>query len=68
VSDDPEALALGGGEDYELLFTASDPDRVASTFADLGLGTPLHIGRCTDDPAERRLRDGHLPMLGWEHR
>ena len=68
VSDDPEALALGGGEDYELLFTASDPDRVASTFADLGLGTPLRIGRCTDDPAERRLRDGDLPVLGWEHR
>ncbi len=68
VSDDPEAVALGGGEDYELLFTASDPDRVASTFADLGLGTPLRIGRCTDDPAERRLRDGDLPVLGWEHR
>ena len=68
VSDDPEALALGGGEAYELLFTASDPDRVASTFADLGLGTPLRIGRCTDDPSERRLRDGDLPVLGWEHR
>jgi thiamine-monophosphate kinase len=68
VSDDPEALALGGGEDYELVFAAPDPERVEATFAELGLGVPLRIGRCTDDPAERRLRDGDLPVSGWEHR
>jgi thiamine-monophosphate kinase len=68
VSDDPEALALGGGEDYELVFAAPDPARVEATFAELGLGVPLRIGRCTDDPAERRLRDGDLPVSGWEHR
>jgi thiamine-monophosphate kinase len=68
VSDDPEALALGGGEDYELLFAAPDPDRIEAVFAERGLGKPLRIGRCTDDPAERRLRDGDLPVLGWEHR
>jgi thiamine-monophosphate kinase len=68
VSDEPEALALGGGEDYELLFSAPDPGRVEAVFAERGLGTPLRIGRCTDDPAERRLGDGDLPLLGWEHR
>jgi thiamine-monophosphate kinase len=68
VSDEPEALALGGGEDYELLFTAADPERVEATFGERGLGTPLRIGRCTADATERRLRDGELPVLGWEHR
>ena len=68
VSDDAEALALGGGEDYELVFTAPDPDRVEAHFDGAGLGRPLRIGRCTDDPAERRLRGGDLPVAGWEHR
>jgi thiamine-monophosphate kinase len=68
VSDEPEALALGGGEDYELLFAAPDPERLEATFGERGLGTPLRIGRCTADPAERRLRDGDLPVVGWEHR
>lgn len=68
VSDDPAALALGGGEDYELLFAAPDPERIERAFAEAGLGTPLRIGRCTDDPTERRLRDGDLPVVGWEHR
>ncbi len=68
VCDDPEAMALGGGEDYELLFTAPDPDLIESTFAARGLGTPVRIGRCTDDPAERRLRDAALPVVGWVHR
>ena len=68
VSDDPEAMALGGGEDYELLFTAGDPDVVEATFAARGLGTPLRIGRCTAEVAERRLRDADLPVMGWEHR
>jgi thiamine-monophosphate kinase len=67
VSNDPESMALGGGEDYELLFTAPDRDVVESTFAERGLGKPLCIGRCTDDPGQRRLRDGQLPALGWEH-
>ena len=68
VSDDPESLALGGGEDYELLFTAPDADLVETTFAERGLGKPLRIGRCTAEAGERRLRDGDLPVAGWEHR
>ncbi|MFN2503777.1 MAG: thiamine-phosphate kinase [Acidimicrobiales bacterium] len=67
ISDDPEATALGGGEDYELLFSAPDPDGVEAAFAASGLPIPLRIGRCTADPAERRLRDAELPLLGWEH-
>ena len=68
VSDDPEALALGGGEDYELVFATPDPERVETIFVELGLGKPIRIGRCTDDATERRLRDRELPVLGWVHR
>jgi thiamine-monophosphate kinase len=68
VSDDPESLALGGGEDYELVFAAPDPSRVGALFAELGLGKPIPIGHCTGDPGERRLRGGDLPAVGWEHR
>ena len=67
VSDDPEAVALGGGEDYELVFTAPDPDRIDAVFAEAGLALPLRIGRCTADPTERRLRHGDLPEVGWVH-
>ncbi len=67
VSDDPEAVALGGGEDYELVFTAPDPDGVDAAFAAAGLGLPVRIGHCTADPTERRLRDGALPELGYLH-
>jgi len=68
ASDDPEGLALGGGEDFELVFTAPDAERVETVFVELGLGVPLLIGRCTADPGERRLGHGPLPVLGWEHR
>ncbi|MGH9188444.1 MAG: thiamine-phosphate kinase [Acidimicrobiales bacterium] len=65
-----EALALGGGEDYELLFAvgAADIARIERAFAEAGLRPPLRIGRCTADAAERRLGDGDLPRTGWEHR
>ena len=52
--------ALGGGDDYELLFSApSAPDMHGAP--------PVAVGRCTADPAERRLGDGPLPEGGWEH-
>ncbi len=67
VADDPEDLALGGGEDYELVFAAPDGARLHAAFTEAGLGVPIRIGRCTADPEERRLRDGPLPEVGWEH-
>ena len=49
--------ALGGGEDFELVFTAP--------VANCAVG--LRIGRCIEAPTERTL-DGHpLPPAGWEH-
>jgi thiamine-monophosphate kinase len=59
--------ALGGGEDYELAFTATNPGHVAAQFAEAGLRQPIAIGRCTADPAERRLGEGLLPQAGWQH-
>jgi thiamine-monophosphate kinase len=59
--------ALGGGEDYELLFAAPDAGRVELVFAATGLALPLQIGECTADAAERRLGEDPLPERGWEH-
>jgi thiamine-monophosphate kinase len=55
------------GEDYELLFTAPDPELVVRSFEAAGLDRPLDIGRCTDRTDERTLGDGPLPEGGWEH-
>ena len=54
-----EEDALGGGEDYELVFTlpsGTEPPAGA-----------IRIGTCTDDPRERTLRGEPLPRTGWEH-
>jgi len=59
--------ALGGGEDYELLLAAPRAHAVRAAFEDAGLVPPVVIGRCTADPAERRLGAGALPEGGWEH-
>ena len=45
--------ALGGGEDFELLFTGP---------ADLDLSVGIRIGTCTDDPTQRP------EPRGWQHR
>ncbi len=60
--------ALGGGEDYELVLTCPDPDRLREAFAAVGLRLPIEIGRCTDQAGEVRLGDGPLPEGGWHHR
>ena len=62
-----EAEALGGGEDYELVFTASDPGRVRAAFAAAGLPAPIAFGRCTAYPDELLLAGEPLPEGGWEH-
>lgn len=61
-------LALHGGEDYELLFTASPGKRIPSRIA----GVPItHIGHITRGrKLFLRNRDGvgyELQGLGWEH-
>ncbi len=59
--------ALGGGEDYELVFTASQRSPLQAAFAEAGLREPIHIGRCTPDAGTLRLGDEPLPRVGWEH-
>ena len=59
--------ALGGGEDYELVFTANDPGAVAAAFARAGLRPPVAIGRCTPDRGRLLLDGAPLPAVGWEH-
>jgi len=59
--------ALGGGEDYELVFAAADPDRVTRSFAAAGLAPPIAIGVCTSEPAQREWAGAALPPSGWQH-
>ncbi len=71
---DPLAWALGGGEDYELCFTAR-PEAVdwISTAVARDLGTPVHvIGEILPKDEGRRLRlpdgsDRPLEQAGWDH-
>ncbi len=60
-----EAEALGGGEDYALVFCAPDEAAVARAFA--GLAAPIRIGVCTDQPGELAFRGEILPRTGWDH-
>jgi len=59
--------ALGGGEDYELIFTAARPEDVFAEFERAGLTAPLIVGRCAEEPSLRSLDGGVLPVVGWEH-
>jgi thiamine-monophosphate kinase len=59
------AEALGGGEDYCLVFAGPDPTTIEAAF--VGLATPTLIGVCTDDPARRTLGGRPLGPLGWQH-
>lgn len=68
VVDDPDAAALGGGEDYELVFTADDPSAVEREFDAAGLARPVVIGVVTSAEEGCRWRDGELPRSGWRHR
>ena len=59
--------ALAGGEDYELLFAASDPAAVARAFEVARLRPPIRIGACVTDPTLRLIGTELLPAAGWEH-
>jgi thiamine-monophosphate kinase len=62
------AEALGGGEDYELVFATAAGAGVAEAFSAAGLSTPVRIGTCSDDVEERSLAGEPLAVTGWEHR
>jgi thiamine-monophosphate kinase len=64
-ADDEEALC--GGDDYELLFCAPDPQVVLDTFAVAGLRAPEMVGRCTADAGEMRLKGRKIRPCGYEH-
>ncbi len=57
--------ALGGGDDYELCFVATDRDRVRAAFAAKGLREPVAIGSTT--ASGEVLLDGQPLTGGWEH-
>ena len=56
--------ALAGGEDYELVFAAGDPDAVGRAFAAAGLSAPIRIGVCVADPTVRLLGSDPLACDG----
>jgi len=59
--------SLGGGEDYELVVATPDPVGLVEAFAAAGLRTPVPIGSCCADGAERTLGGDPVPLMGWEH-
>jgi thiamine-monophosphate kinase len=59
--------ALSAGDDYELLFSAPEPDRVKRAFDAAGLRSPLIIGECSPDRHELTLEGDDLSAYGWQH-
>jgi thiamine-monophosphate kinase len=59
--------AVAGGEDYQLVFTASDEAAVRAAFEAGGVDPPLVVGMCDADPSVRLLDGAPLPRRGWEH-
>ncbi len=60
-----QAEALGGGEDYVLVFCAPDPAAIAGAFR--GLAQPVRIGTCVAGSTTRTLAGRPVERLGWEH-
>jgi thiamine-monophosphate kinase len=60
--------ALGGGEDYELAFAVRAGEAVEEGFAEAGLPSPIRIGSCTAETAERTLGGKRYESTGWSHR
>jgi thiamine-monophosphate kinase len=60
--------ALGGGEDYELVFSAPDWGEILGSFEDAGLGAPIRIGEIVEEPSLRSLAGQPLPPSGYRHR
>ncbi len=60
-----EVEALGGGEDYVLVFCASRMADIPRAFD--GLDPPVRIGTCVASPTTRTLLGRPLAQAGWEH-
>jgi thiamine-monophosphate kinase len=62
--------ALGGGEDYELVFTCPEGEvaGVLARFAAEGCAAPRPMGLVVADPAARTLAGRDLGRFGWRHR
>lgn len=58
--------ALGGGEDFELVFCLPPSAPIKEFFR--GLRAPMRIGTCVDGPTGVTLDGRQLPPSGWEHR
>ncbi|HEV3329255.1 MAG TPA: AIR synthase-related protein, partial [Acidimicrobiales bacterium] len=59
--------ALGGGEDYELVFTHRDPDEVRAAFERVGLRDPVRLGVVVVDEDVITLDGVALADVGWRH-
>jgi thiamine-monophosphate kinase len=62
-----EDEALGGGEDYELVMTTSDPERLRAIFYSRGLREPIEIGVIERDVDRRNYLGLPLEASGWQH-
>jgi thiamine-monophosphate kinase len=62
-----EEEALGGGEDYELVIAARDPERLLDAFASAGLSAPVEIGQVLEDASVRTLRGAPVAAAGYRH-
>jgi len=59
--------ALGGGDDYVLIFTGPPGVEMAEAFAAAGLPEPRCIGSCTPGGSPRALSGRPLSAWGWQH-
>ncbi|MHB1987161.1 MAG: thiamine-phosphate kinase [Acidimicrobiales bacterium] len=62
-----EEDALGGGEDYELIFAIPADVPVVDAFGRAGLREPVKIGRCVAEQDVRTLGGQLLEVTGWVH-
>ena len=62
-----EEEALGGGDDYELLFSAPPSVDVLGAFGASGLRAPIAIGELVGEVSSRTLRGRPLDRVGFEH-
>jgi len=62
-----EEDALGGGDDYELVWCAPPGTGVADGFRRRHLRPPVRVGCCVADPGVRTLDGRPLGAAGWRH-